>query len=262
MADSRATHWWRDAVIYQLYVRSFADANGDGVGDLAGVRAAPRLPPRPRRRRHLVQPVVRLAARRRRLRRRRLPGHRADVRHARRGRGADRRGARPRHPHDHRHRPQPRVRPAPVVHPGPRRRARLADARPLLVPAGPRRRRRRAAEQLDVALRRLGVDAHEEPRRHPRRLVPPPLRAGAAGPQLGAPGRPRGARGDPALLVRPRRRRHPHRLGGLGDQGPGAARPRRRRPGPRPPVRRPRRDPRRLPLVAGDRRLATTRRGR
>jgi alpha-glucosidase len=31
--------WWRDAVIYQLYVRSFADAGGDGVGDLAGVRA-------------------------------------------------------------------------------------------------------------------------------------------------------------------------------------------------------------------------------
>ena len=31
--------WWRDAVIYQVYVRSFADANGDGMGDLAGVRA-------------------------------------------------------------------------------------------------------------------------------------------------------------------------------------------------------------------------------
>jgi alpha-glucosidase len=31
--------WWRDAVVYQVYVRSFADANGDGVGDLAGVRA-------------------------------------------------------------------------------------------------------------------------------------------------------------------------------------------------------------------------------
>ncbi|WP_132880565.1 glycoside hydrolase family 13 protein [Tamaricihabitans halophyticus] len=30
--------WWRDAVIYQVYVRSFADGNGDGVGDLAGVR--------------------------------------------------------------------------------------------------------------------------------------------------------------------------------------------------------------------------------
>jgi len=31
--------WWRDAVIYQVYVRSFADGNGDGTGDLAGVRA-------------------------------------------------------------------------------------------------------------------------------------------------------------------------------------------------------------------------------
>ncbi|MEU6450746.1 glycoside hydrolase family 13 protein [Streptomyces sp. NPDC046979] len=32
-------HWWRDAVIYQVYVRSFLDSTGDGVGDLAGVRA-------------------------------------------------------------------------------------------------------------------------------------------------------------------------------------------------------------------------------
>ncbi len=31
--------WWRDAVIYEIYVRSFADAGGDGVGDLAGIRA-------------------------------------------------------------------------------------------------------------------------------------------------------------------------------------------------------------------------------
>jgi alpha-glucosidase len=29
--------WWRNAVIYEIYVRSFADANGDGVGDLPGV---------------------------------------------------------------------------------------------------------------------------------------------------------------------------------------------------------------------------------
>ncbi|MFF3674916.1 alpha-amylase family glycosyl hydrolase [Streptomyces sp. NPDC002120] len=34
--------WWRDAVIYQVYVRSFADSDGDGVGDLRGVRS--RLP--------------------------------------------------------------------------------------------------------------------------------------------------------------------------------------------------------------------------
>jgi alpha-glucosidase len=31
--------WWRSAAIYQLYVRSFADGTGDGIGDLAGVRA-------------------------------------------------------------------------------------------------------------------------------------------------------------------------------------------------------------------------------
>ena len=34
--------WWRGAVIYQVYLRSFADGNGDGLGDLAGLRS--RLP--------------------------------------------------------------------------------------------------------------------------------------------------------------------------------------------------------------------------
>jgi len=34
--------WWRDAVVYQLYIRSFADGDGDGIGDLAGMRS--RLP--------------------------------------------------------------------------------------------------------------------------------------------------------------------------------------------------------------------------
>ncbi|MEU3050439.1 glycoside hydrolase family 13 protein [Streptomyces sp. NPDC006984] len=36
------TGWWRDAVIYQVYPRSFADGNGDGMGDLEGIRS--RLP--------------------------------------------------------------------------------------------------------------------------------------------------------------------------------------------------------------------------
>ncbi|MGY5130517.1 glycoside hydrolase family 13 protein [Streptomyces nigrescens] len=38
----RGPGWWRDAVIYQVYVRSFADSDGDGIGDLRGARA--RLP--------------------------------------------------------------------------------------------------------------------------------------------------------------------------------------------------------------------------
>jgi alpha-glucosidase len=34
-----APAWWRRAVTYQVYVRSFADGNGDGIGDLTGLRS-------------------------------------------------------------------------------------------------------------------------------------------------------------------------------------------------------------------------------
>jgi alpha-glucosidase len=42
LTPSTGSTWWRDAVTYQLYIRSFADGDGDGMGDIAGIRS--RLP--------------------------------------------------------------------------------------------------------------------------------------------------------------------------------------------------------------------------
>jgi alpha-glucosidase len=37
-AGSSVRHWWQDALVYQVYVRSYSDSDGNGVGDLEGIR--------------------------------------------------------------------------------------------------------------------------------------------------------------------------------------------------------------------------------
>ena len=224
--------WWRGAVIYQVYPRSFADGNGDGTGDLAGLRSRLPVPARPRRRRDLVHALVRLAARRRRLRRRRLPRDRPDVRHARGGRGAHR-----------------------------ARRWRSASGRsstssPTTSPTSTRGSRRRSPPDPGSPERERfwfrpgkGADGDEIPTHWVSdfqgstwtRTTNPDGTPGEWYLHLFAPQQPdvnwshpdvrARVRGRAALLVRPRRRRHPDRLGGAAGQGPDAARGARTAPG-------------------------------
>ena len=209
-------HWWRSAVFYQIYVRSFADADGNGLGDLPGIRS--RLPYL----RDLGVDCIWLTPF--------YPSPGADhgydvsdyvdvdpqfgtlddfdalVAEAHRARP-------PRH---RRHRPEPHVRRASVV---PERDRGSEPSRPRAIHL-PARARRRAAERLDLRLRRACLDA----RRGQRRVVPPPLRARAARPGLAQPGRPAGLRGRSAVLARPRHRRLPDRRRAGALQGAGLPR--------------------------------------
>ena len=54
--------WWRQATVYQIYPRSFADSNADGIGDIAGVTSQDRLPGRAGHRRDLAEPVLSVGA--------------------------------------------------------------------------------------------------------------------------------------------------------------------------------------------------------
>ena len=185
-ADLDDPDWWRQAVVYQIYPRSFADANGDGIGDLARHHLAGRLPRRARDRRGLAQPVLPVGARRRRLRRRRLPRRRPAAGHA----GRLRRDGRARCTRagirvDRRHRAQPHLRPARVVPGGARLRPRArrrASATSSATGTGPDGAR--AADGLGVAVRRPGLGAGRR-----RAVVPAPLRRRAARPELGATAR-------------------------------------------------------------------------
>ena len=76
--------WFKDAVIYQLHVKTFADSNGDGIGDFQGLTEQARLPRGPRRRLPLAAADVSVAVSRRWLRHRGLLQHPSELRHARR----------------------------------------------------------------------------------------------------------------------------------------------------------------------------------
>ena len=249
--------WWREGVLYQIYVRSFADADGDGSGDLQGVIdhldhlewlgvdgiwLSPITPSPDRdwgydvsdyRDVHpelgdlatLDRLVADAASRGIRVILDLVPNHTSDL-----------------HPWFVDARSSVR-----------RRASRLVRlARPTA--------RRLAAQQLALDLRRAGVGA----RRADRPVLPAQLPGGAAGSGLVERGRAPRVRGDPPVLVRPRDRRVPHRRGERPHQGPRAARqPRcdgrrsRGRPPPRTtpgPQHEPPRGARDLPRLARDRR--------
>jgi hypothetical protein len=107
--------WYKDAIIYELHVKSFYDSNGDGIGDFGGV--IQRLD-------YLQElgvtalwllPFYPSPPARRRLRHRRLPAHPPGLRHAGGLQASPARGAQAGHPHHHRAGHQPHVEPARVV---------------------------------------------------------------------------------------------------------------------------------------------------
>ncbi len=121
--------WYKDAIIYELHVKAFADSNDDGDRRLPGPDQQARLPPGAGGHLHLAPAVLPFAAARRRLRHRRLPRGPSQLRHAEAVPPVRPRGAPAGHPGRDRAGDQPHLRPAPVV-PG--------------RPAGARRARRSA----------------------------------------------------------------------------------------------------------------------
>ena len=199
--------WWAHAVIYQVYLRSFVDGNGDGNGDIPGLIG--KLD-------HIrglgadavwITPWYRSP----------MVDHGYDVSDYRDidpmfgtlaqadeliECGPSARAAR-----DPGLRGQPHLRPAPLVPCGAGVRTRLPGAGQVLLPGRARARRGTAPERLDQRLRRARLDPYRGPRRDTRPVVPAPLRAGAAGRELGQPAGARRVRVGPEVLVRPGRRR-------------------------------------------------------
>ena len=215
--------WWRAAAIYELYVQSFADSDGDGIGDLAGVRA--RLP-------YLAElgvDAIWFSPW--------YPSPRSDAGYD----VADYRSIDPAfgtladadaliaegHGHG--------IRTIIDIVPNHCSDQHRWFAAALAAPPGSAERDRfwfrpGRGEHGDLPPNDwqsiFGGPAWtrtDRPGRHAGGVVPAPVRARAARLQLGQPRGPGRVRGHPAVLVRPRRRRHPDRLRRPADQGPGAA---------------------------------------
>ena len=213
---SQEQPWWRHGVIYQIYIRSFADSDGDGIGDLGGIRS--RLPYL----RDLGVDAIWITPF--------YPSPMADGGYD----VADYRDIEPqfgslseaeelvRDAHDarpqghHRHRPQPLLEPArrgSVPHWRPsrgRRSGRATSSARVVAPT--------ASSRPTTGSRSFGGSAW---RRLPDgdwylHLFAP----GAAGLQLGESRGRRGLPSHAALLARPRRRRFPHRRRQLAEEGP------------------------------------------
>ncbi len=107
--------WYKEAVIYQLHIRSFCDANDDGIGDFRGLTSKLDYLQDLGVNAHLAAAVLSVAAERRRLRHRRLPGRSSQVRHAARLSHVPPRGPRSRPARDHRIGAQSHVRRASLV---------------------------------------------------------------------------------------------------------------------------------------------------
>ena len=121
MIDRSDPHWYKDAIIYQLHVKAFFDANDDGIGDFAGLMQKLDYVAGSRRHRDLAAAVLSVAVARRRLRHRRLPRHQPGLRHHARLPAFRRRGAQARHPRHHRAGDQPHLGPASLVPAGARK---------------------------------------------------------------------------------------------------------------------------------------------
>ena len=107
--------WYKNAVIYCLYVGTYMDSNGDGIGDFQGLDAPAGLPARARRHRLWLMPFQTSPLPRRRLRHRRLLRRRSALRHPRRLRRVHPRREAARHARADRPRRQPHLGRASVV---------------------------------------------------------------------------------------------------------------------------------------------------